>query len=128
MSTRTFRFAALGAGEAALVPVRLRFDRTGRSIRFWPGGGPVPEPVFYSYTYPEPDGFRDRPVAPAEAYYSTDLFEYLLPYEAVRNADDPDAMLRSFFQTTYEAGAEPGGWDREALERPDGRPPSRLPL
>jgi hypothetical protein len=77
----------------------------------------VPEPVFYSYAYPEPAGFRDRPVAPAEAYYSNDLFEYLLPYEAVRNADDPDATLLSFFQTTYEAGAEPGGWDRAALER-----------
>ena len=94
------------------------------SCGFWPGGGPMPEPVFYSYTYPEPAGFRDFPVTPAEAYYSGDLFEYLLPYEAVRTAADPDATLLAFFQTSYEAGAGPGAWDREALERaPGGREP-----
>jgi hypothetical protein len=106
-----------GAPFLATWVARESYSHECSSCGFWPGGGPVPEPVFYSYAYPEPAGFRDRPVAPAEAYYSNDLFEYLLPYEAVRNADDPDATLLSFFQTTYEAGAEPGGWDRAALER-----------
>ena len=85
---------------------------------FWPGGGPVPEPVFYAYAYPEPAGFREWSVTPEAAYYSADLFEYLLPYEAVRRAKNPDAALRAFLQSTYDAAADLGGWDRAALERP----------
>jgi hypothetical protein len=108
-----------GAPFLATWVARESYSHECSSSGFWPGGGPVPEPVFYSYTYPEPAGFRDWPVAPDAAYYSTDLFEYLLPYEAVRTADDPDATLLSFLQTTYEAGAEPGAWDRAALERTD---------
>jgi hypothetical protein len=84
---------------------------------FWPGGGPVPEPVFYSYAYPEPPGYREWPVAPEAAYYSTDLSEYLLPYDAVRRAKSPDAALLAFLQSTYDAAADLGGWDRAALER-----------
>ena len=75
------------------------------------------EPAFYAYAYPEPAGFRDWAVEPAAAYYHTDLHEYVLPYEAVRNHDDPDTALLSFLRTTYEAAAEKGGWDRESLER-----------
>ncbi len=84
------------------------------SCGFWPGGGE--EGAFYAYAYPEPDGFRDHPVQPAEAFYSEEAGQFLLPYEAVRTATDPDAALLEFLQTTYEAAAEHGGWDRQALE------------
>jgi hypothetical protein len=87
------------------------------SAGWWPGGGPVPETVFYSYSYPEPKGFAQARVLPQQAYYSQDLREFILPYEAVRTAERPDEMLREFLQTTYEAGANLGGWDRQALER-----------
>jgi hypothetical protein len=108
-----------GAPFLATWVAREAYSHECSSAGFWPGGGPVPEPVFYSYTYPEPDGFRDWPVAPAEAYYSNDLFEYVLPYEAVRRAARPEATLTEFLQSTYEAGAVRGRWDRAALERPD---------
>ena len=84
------------------------------SCGFWPGGGE--EGAFYAYAYPEPVGFRDHPVGPADAYYSDDAGQYLLPYEAVRTAPDPDAALSEFLQSTYEAAAAHAGWDREALE------------
>jgi hypothetical protein len=106
-----------GAPFMARWVAREAYSHECSSCGFWPGGGPVPEPVFYAYAYPEPAGFREWPVEPAAAVYSTDLFEYLLPYEAVRTAEDPDAALLAFFQTTYEAAAVPGDWDREGLER-----------
>jgi hypothetical protein len=87
------------------------------SAGFWPGDDRLPEPAYFSYTYPEPEGFKNARIEPAEAYYSETLYEWILPYEAVRQADDPDATLLSFLQTTYEAGATLGGWDRDALER-----------
>jgi hypothetical protein len=108
-----------GAPFLATWVAQEAYSHECSSAGFWPGGGPVPEPVFYSYAYPEPHGFRDWPVAPAEAYYSTDLSEYLLPYETVRRAADPDATLMEFLQSTYEAGAVRGGWDRAGLERRD---------
>jgi hypothetical protein len=85
------------------------------SCGYWPSGDG--EGVFYSYAYPEPDGFRDARVAPAEASYSKDLGEFLLPYEVVRKASDPDQVLLDFLQTTYEAAANNGRWDRAGLER-----------
>lgn len=88
------------------------------SAGFWPGGGPISEPVFYAYVYPEPEGFRKHPVEPAEARYSEEMHEFVLPYEAVRNAASPDAALLAFLQTTYAAAADLGHWDRTALERP----------
>jgi uncharacterized protein DUF5996 len=88
------------------------------SLGFWPGGGPIPEPVFYAYAYPEPAGFRDRPVKPAAARYSEEMREFVLPYEAVRTAVSPDDALLDFAQTTYAAAADSGKWDRAALERP----------
>lgn len=106
-----------GVPVLPLWVVREAYSHECSSCGFWPGGGPIPEPVFYAYAYPEPEGFRDWPIEPAEAYYSNDLFEYVLPYDAVRNAKDPEATLLAFFQSTYEAGAEPGGWDRAALDR-----------
>jgi hypothetical protein len=72
--------------------------------------------MFYAYAYPQPAGFADWPVRPDAAYYDSDLGEFLLPYSAVRNADDPDATLLSFLQSTYEAAATLGDWDRAALE------------
>jgi Family of unknown function (DUF5996) len=87
------------------------------SCGFWPGGGPVNEPAFYAYAYPEPQGFKDYPVKPQEAFYHTGMGEFLLPYDVVRNAKSPDEVLLSFMQTTYEAAATCAKWDRRALER-----------
>jgi hypothetical protein len=87
------------------------------SAGFWPGTG-LGEPAFYAYCYPEPEGFREYPVLPSAAYFHADLGEFVLPYEAVRAADDPDGVLLDFLQTTYEAVAETAGWDRDALEKP----------
>lgn len=83
------------------------------SCGFWPGGGA--EGAFYAY--PEPDGFADAAVRPDAAAYVTDLGEYVLPYEAARRSDDPDAAVLAFLQSTYEAAADHGGWDRQALEQ-----------
>ena len=89
------------------------------SCGFWPGGGPIPYPAFYSYAYPEPAGFADAPIKPGEAFYSTDLREFVLPYDVVRQAASPDDTLLDFLQTTYEAAAGLAGWDRASLERDD---------
>jgi hypothetical protein len=97
---------------------REAYSHEVSSCGFWPGGGSVVEPVFYAYAYPAPQGFRDYPVQPQEAFYSSDLQEFILPYEAVRQADDPDALLLTFLQSTYEAAANLGDWDRGELERP----------
>ena len=86
------------------------------SAGFWPGAG-LGEAAFYAYAYPTPDGYADHPVAPDAAYFSSDLGEFILPYEAVRTADDPTATLLAFLQTTYEAAANLADWDRTALER-----------
>ncbi len=87
------------------------------SAGFWPGGGPIPEPVFYAYAYPEPEGFRSYPVGPAAARYDEAMREFVLPYEAVRTSSTPDDTLLEFLQTTYAAAADLAGWDRAALER-----------
>ena len=83
---------------------------------FWPGAG-LGEPAFYSYIYPEPPGYAQYPIQPAEAYYHPDLKEFILPYEAVRTSGAWDKVLMSFFQTTYEAGANLAGWNRDVLEQ-----------
>jgi hypothetical protein len=84
------------------------------SCGFWLGGGD--EGAFYAYAYPEPNGFADHPISPAGAHYSKDLGEYVLPYEIVRRAADPDQTLLDFLQHSYEAAAIHAGWDRTALE------------
>ncbi|QHY97070.1 hypothetical protein SSPS47_18350 [Streptomyces sp. S4.7] len=84
------------------------------SCGFWPGGGE--EGAFYSYAYPEPAGFADSPVTPSDAFYSRQNGQFLLPYEAVRTADDPDRALAGFLRSTYAAAADGAGWDRAALE------------
>jgi len=87
------------------------------SCGFWPGGGSIDSAAFYSYVYGEPQGFKDYPVNPPESYYSKDLGEFLLPYDAVRTADSPDQKLLQFLESTYEAAATCARWDRTALER-----------
>ena len=88
------------------------------SCGFWPGGGPIPEPVFYAYTYPEPDGYAKRAVRPEGAYYHSEMREFVLPYDVVRRAAAPDDLLLDFVQSTYDAAADCGRWDRAALDRP----------
>jgi hypothetical protein len=87
------------------------------SCGFWPGGGAVADAAFYSYAYPEPTGFASAALKPAAAFYSQDLREFILPYDAVRQSAMPDATLLEFLQTTYEAAANLARWDRAALER-----------
>jgi hypothetical protein len=87
------------------------------SCGFWPGGDPVPYPAFYSYAYPEPAGFSEVRVLPPDAFYSTDLREFILPYDVVRKSRSPDAALLDFAQSTYAPAADLGRWDRAALER-----------
>lgn len=85
------------------------------SVGYWPGG--EGEGVFYSYAYPEPEGFRSCSPGPSAARFDEELGEFVLPYAAVRAADDPDGLLLDFLQSTYEAAAMTAGWDRAALER-----------
>jgi hypothetical protein len=87
------------------------------SAGFWPGGGEIEGPAFYAYAAPEPAGFAQRPVRPAEAFYDSQLKEFLLMYDDVRRAASPKESLLSFLQSTYDAGADLGQWDRRELER-----------
>jgi hypothetical protein len=99
---------------------REAYSHECMSVGWWPGsiGGAVAEPAFYAYAYPEPPGCAGAPVEPAgAAYYHPTLHEWILPYEAVRAAPDPEAAVLAFCQSTYAAAAERGGWDRAALER-----------
>jgi len=84
------------------------------SCGFWAGGGE--EGAFYAYAYPEPEGFAEYSVEPEQAFYSSDYKQFLLPYETVRTAADPDRTLLKFLHTTYRAAADLGDWDRDALE------------
>jgi hypothetical protein len=106
-----------GAPNAPLGMVREAYSHEVSSCGFWPGGGPVPEPIYYAYAYPEPPGFKERAVHPAEAFYSKDLGEFVLPYEVVRRSASPDDTLLAFLQSTYEAAADLARWDRVGLER-----------
>jgi hypothetical protein len=100
---------------------REAYSHEVSSAGFWPGNEAFPQAAFYSYGYPEPPGFRDRPVTPG-AHFDETLGEFILPYETVRAAENPDALLLDFLSTTYAAAAEAGGWDRAALECPLGVP------
>lgn len=95
---------------------REAYSHEVSSCGFWPGGGSVADPIFYAYAYPEPQGFADYAIQPKEAFYSSQMREFILPYEAVRQAEDPDGMLLTFLQSTYEAAANLANWDRTALE------------
>jgi hypothetical protein len=95
---------------------REAYSHEVSSAGFWPGGGPVPEAVFYSYAYPELPGYSGATVRPGAARYEGTLREFVLPYDAVRTAASPDTALLEFLQSTYEAAANLGRWDRAALE------------
>jgi hypothetical protein len=88
------------------------------SCGFWPGAGAIAEPAFYAYAYPEPAGYADHAVRPDAAYYHREMREFILPYEAVRRASAPDELLLEFAQSTYDAAADCGRWDRSAVDRP----------
>jgi Family of unknown function (DUF5996) len=101
---------------------REAYSHEVSSAGFWPGGNGAPAPSFYSYAYPTPAGFAEAAVSPAAAYFEPKLGEFLLPYDAVRTAPDPDAALLAFLRSTYAAAARLGGWDRAALECAEGQP------
>ena len=92
------------------------------SAGFWPGSGTIDYPAFYCYAYPEPEGFRTARVRPEAAFFSDALGEFILPYDAVRTAAQPDQALLEFLQSTYEAAADAAKWDRDALECALGKP------
>lgn len=96
---------------------REAYSHEVSSAGFWPGGGDIKGPAFYSYAAPEPSGFAEQKVRPPAAFYHPQLKEFLLMYDDVRSAVDPKATLMQFLQSTYDAAAELGSWDRRALER-----------
>lgn len=95
---------------------REAYSHEEQSVGFWPGGSGM-EAIFYAYAYPEPDGFSQAGVRPAEAAWNTTLKEFVLPYDAARTSADPDAAVLDFFQSAYEDAAVLLHWDRAALER-----------
>jgi hypothetical protein len=104
--------------------MREAYSHEVSSAGFWPGGGGVEEAMFYSYAYPEPEGFRTYPIHPEGAYYHPEMGEFLLPYDRVRTASHPDDLLLRFLQSTYDAAADRGAWDRAALERASSAAPT----
>ncbi len=103
---------------------REAYSHEVSSAGFWAGSDSTPWPFYYAYAYPNPEGYPEAPVQPAEARWDSDLSEFILPYEAVRKAPSPEDHLLAFLTSTYEAAAELGGWDRSTLEwAPGARPP-----
>ena len=93
------------------------YSQEVRSAGFWPGGAAYPEAIFYSYAYPSPPGFGEAAIEPSAAFWSPELGEFVLPYEAVRTAEDPDRVLLAFLNSTYDAAANLGRWDLGGCER-----------
>ena len=106
-----------GVPNCGLFVMVEAYSHEVSSCGFWPGGGLINEPAFYAYAYPEPEGFKEYPIQPPEAFYHTGISEFLLPYDVVRSAKSPDEVLLSFLQSTYEAEAMCAKWDRAGLER-----------
>jgi Family of unknown function (DUF5996) len=104
-----------GVPHLPLEIVREAYSQEVSSLGFWPGNAAFPTPLFYSYAYPEPAGFAQARVKPAAASYHA-LHEFVLPYDAVREAESPDEMLLAFAQSTYDAASTLAKWDRAALE------------
>jgi hypothetical protein len=123
------RRAPLHPGGIPNLPdavTREAYSHEVSSAGFWAGDAGTPEPSFYAYAYPTPAGFAKAEVAPEGARFDAGLGEFILPYDRVRTAADPDEVLLTFLQATYDAAADLAGWDRAALEReegPVGRPP-----
>jgi hypothetical protein len=116
------RRAPLHPGGIPNLPddvTREAYSHEVSSAGFWPGGGPVDEAAFYAYAYPQPEGFAEAAILPEAATYNTDFGEFILTYDAVRLSPDPEATLLAFLESTYEAAAALGDWDR-SLECPGG--------
>ena len=125
------RRAPLHPGGVPHLPdavAREAYSHEVSSAGFWPGSEAFPHAAFYSYAYPEPPGFRDWPVRPGAASFDPQLGEFILPYDAVRTAAAPDEALLAFLQSTYDAAADAGGWERVALECPLGSPGKPWPI
>lgn len=125
------RPAPLHPGGVPALPdavAQEAYDHEVASAGFWPGGGGIDYPAFYAYAYPAPRGYSGAAVEPDAAFWSRDLGEFILPYEAVRSAPDSEAALHAFLQSTYLAAADLGGWDREALECETGVPRRPRPV
>ena len=119
------RRAPLHQGTVPHLPsavLREAYSHEVSSAGFWPGGGGIDYAAFYSYAYPEADGFRSATVKPKAAVYDATLGEFLLPYDAVRGAKDPERELLAFLETTYTAAADAAGWDRSTLDCEQGKP------
>jgi hypothetical protein len=101
---------------------REAYSHEVSSAGFWPGGGAIDYPAFYSYAYPAPQGFAEAKIKSADAFFSKELGEFVLPYDTVRTARDPEQTLLAFLQSTYEAAADLANWDRSALECELGEP------
>jgi hypothetical protein len=113
------RLAPKHNGGAPNIPLRVMqeaYSHEVSSCGFWGGNDSIPYPVFYSYCYPTPDAFKDQPVRPEQAFYSKDLGEFMLRYDDVRKAPNPENFLMDFLQSTYAAAANTGHWDRKSLE------------
>ena len=125
------RRAPLHPGGIPALPdeiTREAYSHEVSSAGFWPGGGPIDFPAFYSYAYPTPVGFAAAKILPDAAYYDESLGEFLLPYDAIRRAADPEASLMSFLESTYRAAADLADWDTAALECAVGQPRRPRPL
>ncbi|RUM98967.1 hypothetical protein EET67_04810 [Pseudaminobacter arsenicus] len=125
------RPAPLHPGGIPALPdeiTREAYSHEVSSAGFWPGGGGVDFPAFYSYAYPSPAGYADAQIEPREAYFDETLGEFLLPYDKVRQAPDPEAALMAFLESTYRAAADLAAWDVKSLECATGEPrrPRRL--
>jgi hypothetical protein len=107
---------------------REAYSHEVSSAGFWPGGGAIDYPAYYSYAYPAPEGFAAARVRPEAAFWSKELGEFILPYDAVRTAREPEAALMTFLQSTYDAAADLGRWDRNALECRLGEPRKVRPV
>ncbi len=103
--------------EGADAITREAYSHEVISHGFWPGGGDLQSPAFYAYTAPEPPGLNQEPIRPANAFYSSEISEFLLMYDDVRGTDLPKRVLLDFLQSTYEVGAKLANWDRDTLER-----------
>ena len=105
-----------GAPNFPLDVAQEAYTHQVTAAGLWLGTREMPVPGYFAYTYPEPEGIADAPLEPATASWNEAGGSFSLPYEAVRTADDPDATLLAFFESTHAAGADLLGWDREALE------------
>ncbi len=117
------RPAPLHPGGIPALPdavTREAYSHEVISAGFWPGGGPVEYPAFYSYAYPAPEGFSKQTVAPGEAFFDENAGEFILPYSVVREASDPERILLNFLESTYDIAARLADWDRASLDCPRG--------